>query len=306
MLIPDLDFSFKSKQSFKDAIDYSFKEKYIKIDGVKICYTDEGKGLPILFIHGLGGNLLHYKMNIPYFKANHRVIALDLPGYGKSDKPKLDDAIPYYVKLIKKFIDKLNINEVILAGNSMGGHISCIFAAKYKKSTKGLILIDSAGLNELNILEDFFISNLFSETFLTNTPSFIMETTLKHNFYHARDEVEEILQAQKAMVGATDYEDYCHALEMCAKSMKNNPLDLITKEIICPTIIFWGKNDRLIDVRHADLFHQSIAGSELVIFDYCGHISMLEKHEEFNKDTSDFIAKKKIEKTSLLKKIFKK
>lgn len=304
MLILDTDFLSMKKNSFSELVDYPFPEKHLKIDNVNVCYTDEGKGLPLLFIHGLGGNLLHYKMNIPFFKSNYRVISLDLPGYGKSDKPELVDPVNYYVHFLKKFVKKLGLEELVIVGNSMGGHVGCLFAARYKKSTRGLILVDSAGMNELTFIENFFISNIFNESLLSKTPSFIMETTLKHNFYHAREEINDILLAQKAMVGSHDYEDFCHAMEQCAKSMKNNPLDDILSEIQCPTLIIWGKNDRLIDVKHAAYFKKGIANSQLIIYDYCGHISQLEKYEDFNRDVNQFLTENELNKQKKLKKIF--
>jgi pimeloyl-ACP methyl ester carboxylesterase len=305
MLLPDIDFKWGDKISFKDAVRYPYKERFVDIDGVKVCYIDEGSGLPVIMIHGLGGNLLHYKENIPYFKKNFRVIALDLPGYGKSDKPEMSDAVMSYVLLLKKFVSKLGIEEAVLIGNSMGGHISCIFAAKYKKIVKGLVLADSAGLNELNVVEDFYISNVFTETLLSVTPSFIMETTLKHNFYRPREEIDDVLFAQKAMVGSLDYDAFCHALEVCAKSMAKNTLNDITDEIKCPTLIVWGKNDRLIDVKYASMFREAIENSNLIIYESCGHISQLEKYEDFNRDVEKFILENKIEKTSGIKKFFK-
>ena len=304
MLIPDTDFLSMKKNSFKELVKYPFNERYLKIDNVNLCYIDEGKGLPLLFIHGLGGNLLHYKMNLPFFRENYRVIAVDLPGFGKSDKPELHDPVNYYVHLLKKFVKKLGIDELVIIGNSMGGHVGCLFAARYKKYAKGLILVDSAGMNELTFIENFFISNIFNESLLSKTPSFIMETTLKHNFYHAREEVNDILLAQKAMVGSKDYDDFCHAMEYCAKSMKNNPLDDILSEIQCPTLIVWGKNDRLIDVKHAGYFNKGIAGSKLIIYNSCGHISQLEKYEDFNKDVSQFLIDNELNKQAKFRKFF--
>ncbi len=306
MLIPDLDFTLGNKFTFREAVEYPYKERFIKIDGVEICYFDEGKGFPILFVHGLGGNLLHYKENLPFFKNNFRVIAVDLPGYGKSDKPVLRDPVIYYVKMLKKFVRKLGIDELIFVGNSMGGHIGAIFSAKYKKMAAGLVLADPAGMRELNFLEDLFINTMFNENLLSKTPSYIMETSLKHNFYHARQEAEPILQAQKAMVASTDYEAYCRTMDSCAKSMNNNPLDDILAEIQCPTLIIWGKNDRLIDVKYAQLFYEGIDNAELHIYDYCGHISMLEKFEDFNEHMTEFIKKNEIAKNTGIRKFFKK
>jgi pimeloyl-ACP methyl ester carboxylesterase len=132
-----------------------------------------------------------------------------------------------------------------------------------------------------------------------------METTLKHNFYRPREEIDDVLFAQKAMVGSLDYDAFCHALEVCAKSMAKNTLNDITDEIKCPTLIVWGKNDRLIDVKYASMFREAIENSNLIIYESCGHISQLEKYEDFNRDVEKFILENKIEKTSGIKKFFK-
>ncbi|NLZ45085.1 MAG: alpha/beta hydrolase, partial [Clostridiales bacterium] len=117
----------------------------IDIDGLNINYIDEGDGKIVLLLHGWGASIQTMMPIFNILKDRFRVIIVDLPGFGESDTP-LEPWNSYdYAKCINNFLEKLNINELILFGHSHGGRISIIISSNYN-FVKKLILIDSAGI----------------------------------------------------------------------------------------------------------------------------------------------------------------
>ena len=122
----------KPIESFVD-LDYPFETHWVNLPGgERIAYVDEGKGdVTMILIHGLGSYLPAWKMNIPELSKNYRVIAIDLPGYGKSSKAPHSGMMTYYARVVKEFIEELQLVKVVLGGHSMGGQISMVTALHY-------------------------------------------------------------------------------------------------------------------------------------------------------------------------------
>ncbi|RMF31405.1 MAG: alpha/beta hydrolase, partial [Candidatus Nitrosothermus koennekii] len=119
--------------------------QYIDILGYKVRYHEEGDGNNLLLIHGLGGSLDSFKYNRELSKDLH-IIALDLLGFGYSDKPKIRYSISMFTRLIHAFLDKLSIDNTSILGSSLGGQIAAEFAIRYPKLVDKLVLISPAGI----------------------------------------------------------------------------------------------------------------------------------------------------------------
>jgi len=124
--------------------EYQISNKFIVINSHKINYIDKGHGIPLVFIHGYGASIFSWRKNLPVLAKHYRVCALDLLGFGSSDKPLYEDySINSFVKLIIQFMDSLKIKKAILVGHSLGGGIAILTTLKYPARVKGLILIDA-------------------------------------------------------------------------------------------------------------------------------------------------------------------
>ena len=120
--------------------------KFITIGNLRIRYVDKNVGgRTLLLVHGLGGSLESWTNNIQYLSSRFRVIALDLPGFGLSDKPRIDYTIKFYVSFLRKFVKKLNLASLVLIGSSLGGHIAVEFTLKNMKLVQKMILVSPAG-----------------------------------------------------------------------------------------------------------------------------------------------------------------
>lgn len=120
--------------------------KFTKINNLRVRYLDRNKrSTPLLLLHGLGGSIESWTNNISFLSTKFRVIALDLPGFGMSDKPKIDYSINFYVSFLEKFIKKIKLSHFYIIGSSLGGHIAVEFTLRNRKIVDKLILISPAG-----------------------------------------------------------------------------------------------------------------------------------------------------------------
>ena len=120
--------------------------KFTKIKNLRVRYLDRNKnGTPILLLHGLGGSIESWTNNISFLSTKFRIIALDLPGFGMSDKPKIDYSINFYVSFLEKFIKRIKLSHFFIIGSSLGGHIAVEFTSRNRKVVDKLILISPAG-----------------------------------------------------------------------------------------------------------------------------------------------------------------
>ena len=155
----------KSNTNAKDDAEFKYSEKFwnspkfVKVKDIKLAYYEKGEGEVLLLLHGLGGAAVNFKRNIDALSKRHRVIALDLPTFGRSEVPDVSNIKPheasysFFTEYVKGFLDKLNINELTLLGHSMGGGISLDFSLKYPNRIKSLILVSSAGLgNQVSVI----------------------------------------------------------------------------------------------------------------------------------------------------------
>ncbi len=128
-------------------------EKYITVEGTKIRYIVEGAGPPLLLLHGYGEFLESWDLNLRPLSQHYQVYAMDLPGHGLSDKPKVAYNLSFFTRFMTNFMQALGIEHASLIGHSMGGHISLSVAINFPKKVDSLVLETSAGLsNDVSLL----------------------------------------------------------------------------------------------------------------------------------------------------------
>ena len=118
----------------------------VDVVGAKVNYVEMGEGPPLLFVHGLSGAWQNFLENIPYFARTHRVIAVDLPGFGSSPMPPWEISIPAYGRFLRDFCERLGVDRCSLVGNSMGGFIATEVAITEPDRVDDLVLISAAGI----------------------------------------------------------------------------------------------------------------------------------------------------------------
>lgn len=289
-----------TKISSMSDLKYDYPVKYAELnDGIRLAYIDEGKGSEtILMIHGLGSYLPAWKKNISELSKNYRVIAVDLPGYGKSSKAPHSGLMTFYAGVIGELIQKLDLGPVNLAGHSMGGQISMVLALEKPELVKRLILVDPAGFESFTAGQKNWFKDVMTPNLVRLTTVEAIESNLASNFYRMPEDAKFMIEDRIAMRDASDFDNYCLAVARSVHGMVDEAVLEKIPQIKTPTLIFFGENDMLIPNRYLNPGFTSkiaengaalIKGSKLVMVPKCGHFMMFEKPEVFNTETRNFI-----------------
>jgi pimeloyl-ACP methyl ester carboxylesterase len=127
------------------AVAFDGESQYAKLDGARIHYQSYGKGKDALvLIHGWGSNLTFWREQIPEFAKRNRVIALDLPGHGESDKPQIAYSMDLFANAIDAVLRDAKVERAVLVGHSMGTPVVRQFYRKYPQKTLGIVIVDGA------------------------------------------------------------------------------------------------------------------------------------------------------------------
>jgi pimeloyl-ACP methyl ester carboxylesterase len=278
---------------------HEVKKIYLPKSTYNIAYTDEGKGeKTIIFIHGLGSYLQAWIKNVDVLKNNYRCISIDLPGYGKSSKEAHSGLMTFYAGVVNEFVKEMKLENVYLAGHSMGGQISMTTALLYPELAKGLILVDPAGFEPFNKGQRQWFKNVMTLDGVRLTTPEAIQNNLATNFYKLPADADFMISDRIIMRSANDFIAYCYAVVQSVGGMVDNPVLDYLQDIKVPTLIFFGENDNLIPNRYlnpgrtidiAKNGADKIKNSKLIMVPKCGHFMMFEKPETFNSEVNSFL-----------------
>ncbi|MBT27626.1 MAG: alpha/beta hydrolase [Flavobacteriaceae bacterium] len=252
-------------------------ENYISENGFN--YKSVGNGQPLVILHGLMGGLSNFEGLFDFFPKNgYAVLAPELPVYNST---LLNTNVKYFAKYVKKFIDHKKLKNVVLIGNSLGGHVGLIFSKLFPKLVKGLVLTGSSGLYE-NSMGDSYPKR--------EDYNFIKKKT-QEVFYRPEIATKEIVD--EIFETVNDRNKLIKILAMAKSAIRHNmssDLPKITNE----TAIIWGKNDTVTPPNVGKEFNNLIPNSEIFWIDKCGHAPMMEHPQKFNKILFDWLKSKNI------------
>lgn len=265
------------------------ESKFFKWRGVDIHYIDEGSGVPLLMVHGLGGSHRNFRKLSNEMKDSFRVIRVDLPGFGLSGFPENDHHyLTMYQEFMSDFISHLALDSVVLIGNSMGGGISWLTTLNHPKKIRGLVLISAAGYDLQKVKKGvvrFARFGVAQKLFYKGMPMIFTRNTIKRVYYNPSLVSKEELKKTNLM---WNKEGNIHAFFELAHS-EELPDENKIKDIKTPTLILWGANDKLVNVKYAKRFGEDIEDSKVVVYDQCGHVPMNEKTGEVKRDIEEFV-----------------
>nr|WP_321412054.1 alpha/beta hydrolase [uncultured Carboxylicivirga sp.] len=287
-------------KSMSEDLQYNYPVKYVKLpDDLNIAYVDEGQGeKTLIFIHGLGSYLPAWRHEIELLSDKYRCIAIDLPGYGKSDKPPHSGMMSYYARTLHAFIKELNIDNYILVGHSMGGQISMTYSLMFPDQANGLVLVAPAGFEKFTDGQRAWFEDVMTPKLVRLTTADAIESNLAFNFYNLPDDARFMTEDRLAMRTADDFPNYCLAVSRSVKGMVTEPIRDKLKDINLPTLIIFGENDNLIPNRYlnpgttlkiAEYGHQQIKGSKLIMVPKAGHFVGFEKADVVSTAIKDFV-----------------
>lgn len=262
----------------------------IEVNGVRCHYRDDGAGPVVILLHGFTSQLSTWRDIIPALRKDFRVVAVDLPGYGASEKPPgFAYDLPGFAKWLGAFMDAIGAPRAALIGNSMGGGIAYTLATSSPERVTRLVLVDAVGYQSRK--ERFFLFRLMAmrgigELLMATMTRFAVRLILRAFVYHDSTQVSEEVVT-----------NYLAPLQTSAgraaalRTIRRVAFDAAPGPVPCrvPTLIVWGAKDRIVPPAHAALFSRDIPGAKLHLFDDCGHFPQEERAEAFNQLVAPFL-----------------
>jgi pimeloyl-ACP methyl ester carboxylesterase len=270
------------------AIDWSSYTGSVELLGSPVNYVDTGgEDRPaLLFIHGLGGRWQNWLLNIPAFMDTHRVVALDLPGFGDSPMPVEPISMLGYGRVADALCEALGIDWPVVVGNSMGGLVGAEVALAFPTRVSRLVLVSAAGLSVEHrrrepLLTGARLLAAQSTRIAAHRESVVRRARLRRIALQSVARYPERLSAPLTweLVQGSGRPGFVPALDALLGYSLRERLGAIE----VPTLIVWGRDDRLVPVADAsDYEHLIGSNARTVVFDDTGHVPMIERPTRFN------------------------
>jgi pimeloyl-ACP methyl ester carboxylesterase len=271
----------------------------IDVGGTQVHYVEMGPPeaeqdpLALVFVHGLSGCWQNWLENLPHFARRHRVLALDLPGFGSSPVPDWEISIPAYGRVLLDFCDALGVRDCAVLGNSMGGFVATEAAISQPQRFEQLVLVSAAGVSSARLRRE--PTEVAARMIAAGIPLVFKAQTRAVRRPRARalafggifDRPAELRPelVWEFFDGGMRSESFVEALSSLAGYDFLDRLD----DIDVPTLIVWGAQDHVVPPADALGYARRIKGSRLEVFDRCGHVPMAERPVRFNRLLEAFL-----------------
>lgn len=244
----------------------------------KFSYIEKGEGTPIILLHGLMGGLSNFDSTIEFFSKKYKVIAPELPIY---DLPLLSSTVKSLTNWLTRFITYKELEQVILLGNSLGGHIALLYTKLHPKKVKGLILTGSSGLYE----------SAMGDSYPKRGSYEFIKKKCEDVFYDPKTATKELVDEVFAIVN--DRTKVIKTLSIAKSAIRHNMAkDLPNMKT--PTCLIWGKNDPVTPPKVAEEFSELLPNASLYWIDKCGHAPMMEHPNTFNELLNNWLTTNKL------------
>lgn len=282
------------------AISFDSTRRTVTVDGHTVAYHEAGEGEPVFLLHGSGPGVSawsNFQHNLPFFSDTFRVIMPDLPGFGGSDLPALDEVYTVAAaRRIALFMDHLGIESAVFVGNSMGGAVAAELAVLHPERVRRMALMGSGGLSvgifQAEPSEGFLRLFEFLEDptrdrmigwikTMVYDKSLITDELIDERMNNAL--AEGVLGKTKAIFGS---------LFDPANQAKYTPLWTVASRIATPTLMLWGRDDRMLPYDQAHFATRWLPEVELHTFAHCGHWIQIERKYDFERVVNEFLTRK--------------
>src|SRR5216683_1969098 len=226
-------------------------DKMIAVFGQSIHYFDIGSGPVVVLLHGLGSRKEDWLPVLEPMAQKCRLLVPDQIGFGRSDKPLLDYSVQTWVDFLNEFLRQLKVEKASLVGESLGGWIAALYVAE---------LGGGAHLNPSSLA----------------AMRGVMEAVFFDTSWVNEDALRKIFTDKLAV-----HDGYTVRSFLGNPTREKERLDDRLGSIKVPTLVTWGKQDKLLPIASGERYAAGIAGAKMVSFEKCGHVPPIEKTEEF-------------------------
>lgn len=239
-------------------------------------YIDEGQGKVMLLLHGLFGAISNWDDVIRQFSNDYRIIIPMLPVY---EMPVRKAGLGGLNSFLEEFVDEMELRDMTLMGNSLGGHIGIIYTIANQEKVERLVLTGSSGLFE----------NSMGGSFPKRGSYEYIKERVEYTFYDPATISEEYIDE---VFEITTSIPKCMSIVAIAKSAQRNNMAEELYKISVPTLLVWGLNDTITPPLVGHEFKRLIPNARLRFIDHCCHAPMMENPERFNQLLAEFLHEK--------------
>lgn len=278
-----------------------YQDHYINVNGIKTRFWREGTGMPLVLVHGIGASAEYWEFIVPKLAEHFEVIVLDMPGFGKSDKPDVHYDLPFFAKFLNDFISALGLEKIFLAGHSLGGALCLQFCVHHKEKVERLFLLNNAGFSRQMTWVFRLMSIPFFCRLLLYKNRLMYAQAVKLSVHKTENLSEEFLDR---MYEVADNPGHKHTVgyilqkhaDLCG--MKRRAVKPLWKGLKTlhdlPVFVVWGEKDRLLNIKHLRVGKKRLPHAQSYVFKDCGHIPMIEYPAECAKLMIDFFEGKTV------------
>ncbi len=266
------------------------RSRFMQLDGMNVHYMIEGTGIPLLLIHGTSSSLHTWEGWATELRQHFKVVRLDLPGFGLTGpNAEHNYTVEYYADFLNEFTNRLEMDTLYLAGNSLGGMIAWQMAIRHSEKVKKMILIDASGypLNEVPLIFKIAKTPVLNEMLKYLTPEWVVKRNLNKVYFNKNKVTDELVEHYHKLTLREGNRD---AFIARVKYGVSSDTTLISS-IQCPVLVQWGKEDTWISLSVGESFHRDIPNSEFIVYENAGHIPMEEIPETTVADALTFFLK---------------
>lgn len=227
----------------------------LEFNNCKINYVlyGEGEKDTIVLLHGWGQNIDMMKPIGDPLSNNHKILIIDLPGFGLSSEPTYPWSLNDYVEAIHELVFRLNLKDIIIMGHSFGGKLALLYASKYE------------------VVKVVVFASPINHNVKISTKTKILKNLKK------LPGMGRLSEIAKKYIGSTDYKKASPLMREILVNHINTDIYNELSKIKVPTLIVWGTNDMAVDISVAYEIEKAIKGSGVVVYEGCSHYAYLER-----------------------------
>lgn len=260
---------------------------FAEVAGARVRYLDTGAGSPVVMIHGFASAIENWTPVLPAVARNHRVLALDLKGFGWTDRPPGDYSPQAQADLVLALMDQRGIKKAAIVAHSWGSSIALALALKAPERVTRIALYDAWVYEEQ--LPPYFHwaradgvgETLFSMFYRERT-----DERVALAFYDRKYITEEFVEAVE---GALDRPGTTAAALAAVRGQRYAAFQREYRNVKQPTLLMWGREDLVTTVNFGERLSRDLPSSRLIVYPRCGHFPMIEAREASNRDLASFL-----------------
>lgn len=273
-------------------VPYRYPTRFVVVDGFRHAYVDvnEFAGEPVVFLHDVAGDLDAFASAYERIGATRRALGFDFLGFGKSDRPPIDDAVPVYTNLLGGLLSTLEIDRASIVGHGLGAAVAARFASEYPERVDRLVLSAIPAVDRMTDLEVTSAIDRWRGEVLIN-----LDRAGRRAWYQAlvagwNDLLEAELQLREQLAHCVAYRAWTRSVEDAMTSLMHHPVGHRLGKITAPTLILWGADDPVASPLAATRAREELARARVEPLEPCGHLPMFEQAEAFVEAIDGFLA----------------